>query len=165
MPDAWVPIHDWPGPDTPLGKLFFANAALALAVWRSLDKSDNFAFGMIANAEAESALDPTAKGDYGLDRKPTAFGLHQLHMDRIAIVKARWGIDIATLPPLGLQIVAAYHELETFLYLGKAQIEAAANPSDAGAAACTYFERPLVQIESMRRGQMAQRWADHFKGL
>ena len=57
-----------------------ANARTIYAFWRGVELSHAVACGFVANADAESSLDPTLVGDNG-----KAVGLHQWHGDRRAI--------------------------------------------------------------------------------
>src|SRR5271166_4038779 len=66
-----TPIPAWPDSATPEGKTFFANAKAILAAWRAKGVGNPFAFGMLAQGEAESSLDPNAKGDH-VKGEPTA---------------------------------------------------------------------------------------------
>lgn len=82
---------------------FFGNATAIFKAWKSHGINKPFALGMLAQAEAESGPDPTAKGDH-VKGEPTAFGLHQWHGPGIAAIKTATGIDIASLPAIPDQI-------------------------------------------------------------
>src|SRR5271157_4636720 len=108
-------IPAWPDPSTKEGAAFFANATAYVTALKAHLDSNAFALGMLANAEAESSLDPAAEGDHvgsGAGRVATAFGLHQWHADRIAAIKAGSGIDIVTFPPVEIQAEAVWWELQ-----------------------------------------------------
>ncbi|MGO9428778.1 hypothetical protein, partial [Rhodoblastus sp.] len=58
-----LPLPAWPEETTPEGLTFFGNAAAILAAWRAHGAPNAFALGMLAQAEAESSLDPNAMGE------------------------------------------------------------------------------------------------------
>jgi Phage tail lysozyme len=150
-------IPAWPDPATAEGKTFFANALVIVDSWRNHGFSIPFALGMLANAEAESSLDPTAMGDRG-----TAFGLHQWHGDRIAAIRKSTGIDIAALPPIETQIAAAIWELSNLPWVGMSAIKSQTTAYGAAMQACALFERAGALDATQRRGSMAERWSAHF---
>lgn len=173
-----LPIPAWPDPTTPEGKTFFANAIEIFDLWKSYGKSNQFALGMLANAEAETSLNPNERGDY-IDANgkplpwsvhpvgtPTAFGLHQWHEGRVAIMKLPppkgCGVDIMALPPIADQIRAANWELDTFTAYGRSAITAASTAYGAAYQACVLFERAGAANAADRRGKMAERFAVWF---
>lgn len=115
------------------------------------------ACGMVAQADAESGFNTHACGDGG-----EAYGLWQMHMDRIRPIREAIGIDIAAFPDVLEQCAAAWHELETTESFARREICAARTPYEAGYAACRYYERPASQAEWDKRGWIADRWARVF---
>lgn len=160
-----LPIPAWPDAGTSEGKVFFANALTIVRAWKSYHVSNAFAFGMLANAEAESSLDPTAKGDHDQHGEPTAFGLHQLHGDRTAAIKAALDIDIEAGATIEAQVEAAMWELTKFPYLGFTAIKAAATAEDAAIAIALQYERAGATNAASRRAAMAARWVTHWASL
>ncbi len=162
-----LPIPAWPDPSTPEGVTFFGNATAIVAAWKAYKVSNPFALSMLAQAEAESGLDPAAKGDHeklpgGALGEPTAFGLHQWHGPRIAAIKAATGIDVAALPPIASQIGAAWWELTSLPWVGMKAIQSQETAYGAAMQACALFERAGALDAATRRGQMAERWSVHF---
>lgn len=163
-----IDIPAWPDPETPEGVTFFANAMAIVAAWRAHGVGDHFALGMLANAEAESSLDPNAKGDH-VKGEPTAFGIHQWHAPRLAAIKRATGADILADVLAGkgnvqTQVEAAWWELSNFpAGYGVNAISAAASPYMAAYQACALFERAGAADAAQRRGQMATRWAAWFQ--
>ncbi len=160
-------LPEWPEETTLEGLTFFGNAAAILAAWRAHAASIAFALGMLAQAEAESSLDPNAKGDH-VKGEPTAFGLHQWHAGRLNAIKAQHGADILADVKAGrgsvqIQIDAASWELDTFAYYGKKAIESASTAYMAAHQACALFERAGAADAAARRGAMAERWAVYFQ--
>jgi hypothetical protein len=88
-----LPLPAWPDPASPEGAAFFGAAHAILAAWKAHGVANPFAFGMLAQAEAESSLDPNARGDH-VKGEPTAFGLYQRHKARLAAIRGAKGIDI-----------------------------------------------------------------------
>ena len=151
-----LPIPAWPDPNTPQGVTFFGNATTIVAAWKAHKVSNSFALGLLAQAEAESGLNPNAKGDH-VKGEPTAFGLHQWHGARIAAIKHATGIDIAALPPIASQIEAAWWELTNLPWVGMKAIVAQETAYGAAMQACALFERAGALDAATRRGQMAER--------
>jgi len=166
------PIPAWPDSATPEGATFFANARAILAAWADHGLGDPFALGMLAQAEAESSLDPNAKGDYpnhDRTRAPTAFGLYQWHAPRLAAIKAGTGIDVmadvlAGQGSIQTQIEAAWWELNNAPCFGMKAIESQATAYGAALQACVLFERAGALDAAQRRGRMAERWAVYASG-
>ena len=142
---------------------YYANAKTIFDWWRMKGRSRNFALGMLAQADAESSLNPLAVGDHG-----GAFGLHQLHMDRVKLIRdgnKQWPgchIDVSKLPLIATQLAAVAWELDHSESLARRMIEAATTPYEAGSNACYYYERPGALGQAVKRGMIAQRWGDHF---
>ncbi len=162
-------IPAWPSHDTPEGAAFFANAKAVVAAWKSKRVSNAFAFGMLAQAEAESTLDPNAKGDRDAKGEPTAFGLHQWHGPRLSAIKARTGIDIlaAVLGGKGdvkNQIAGAWWELTSLPWAGMKAIQSQSTAYGAAMQATALFERAGALDAAERRGRMAERWVSWFSG-
>ena len=160
----------WPDPATSEGAAFFAAARKVFALYRTAGFDNPFAFGMLAQAEAESSFDPNALGDYvDLDGKPlawsahptgtpTSFGAHQRKVARTTairdgrrdgagrIVAPGLGFDIAYLAKTGLntlenEIRATLWELNAFPSFGFAAIRAAGTAYGAAYTATVTFER------------------------
>ena len=153
-----IPLPEWPDPKSELGKTFFANARAYFVEWKSFGVSNPFALGFLANAEAESSLDPRAENP-----REQAYGLHQWHMPRIQAIKANTDIDITTFPSIADQVRAARWEILTYPALGYLNTIDARTASAAGEAVCKYFERAGAADAMQRRGAMAERWAVWFQ--
>jgi hypothetical protein len=142
---------------------YTANARAIYAWWRARGMSHVFACGMLAQADAESSLDPNAIGD-----RDEAFGLHQLHMDRIKLIRdgdKQWpgcGIDLSKLPAVPLQLDAVFWELQHSEQHALTEVLAATTAYDAGAAASRFYERPGAAGQAAKRGELAQKWDRTF---
>lgn len=159
-----IPV--WPDPATPEGVKFFGFAHAIAASWKAHNVSNAFALGLLAQAEAESSLDPNAAGDH-VSGEPTAFGIHQWHGPRLAAIKAATGIDIIASVKAGegdvqSQVGAAWWELNHLPWVGMKAIASQATAYGAAMQACSLFERAGALDAATRRGHMAERWAAHF---
>ena len=121
----------------------YYNAAKEIqAFWLSVGLSPANALGLLAQADAESSLNPKAIGDNG-----KAFGLHQLHMDRVLVVRdgdkyhPGCGIDISKLPSIADQLQGVWWELQHSEKHALALLRLETNAYGSGAAGCAY-ERP-----------------------
>ena len=172
-----APIPAWPDPASPEGATFFGRAHAVAAAWKAHGVGNAFALGMLANAEAESSLDPNAIGDR---HTGGAYGLYQRHADRIAairdgvrdakgrVVKPGLGFDLKALALAGSNTVqndveAAWWELNAFSFFGLKAIEAQATAYGCAAQACATFERAGAEDAADRRGQMGERWVAWFQ--
>ena len=169
----------WPDASTSEGQTFFANATAIFKAWKAKGCGNPMALAMVAQAEAESSLDPNTMGDY-VDAQgkrlawsahptgtPTAFGLYQRHPSRLEAIKAALGIDIVAAVKAGRNTVendveAAWWELKVFPYLGLAAIESQGTSYGAAIQACALFERAGAANAAQRRGAMAERWSAHI---
>ena len=158
-------IPQWPTPDTPAGQTFFANALAIVKAWRSYHVPNPMVFGFLANAEAESSLDPAAKGDHDERGEATAHGLYQLHGDRTDVIKAALDIDIVAGATIEAQVEAAMWELTKFSYFGLAEIKAATTAADAAIAICQKYERAGAAGAAQKRAAMAERWVTRWAAL
>lgn len=134
-------------------------AALIFKFWLAAGFSPAQAAGLLAQADAESSLDPKAVGDH-----KQAFGLHQWHGSRADTIKAGCGIDLTKLPPLEDQLRAALWELQNAEKDALAKIKEASTASAAGYAAARYWERPGSSAQWTKRGATAANWAAYFAG-
>jgi hypothetical protein len=125
--------------------------------WLAQGWARHHACGMVAQADAESSFNPKAIGDHH-----HAYGLYQLHMDRVLLIKNGCGVDISTLPDVDTQLKGIWWELQHSEKHALAMITAATNAYDAGAAACRYYERPGHPGEMDKRGRLAQTWMAYF---
>ncbi len=165
MTDA-LTIPVWPEAGTPEGVTFFGNARMIAAAWKAHGVSNPFALAMLTMAEAESSLNPNAMGDH-VDGEATAFGMHQWHAARLAVIKTATGIDVVADVKAGrgsiqTQVEAAWFELAKFAWAGKTAIEAQTHARLAAVQATALFERAGAVDAANRRGQMAERWAAWF---
>lgn len=162
------PIPAWPDAGAKDGALFFVAARELRDGFVKLGYSPIMAYGLIAQAEAESSLDPNALGDHeGPNKIPSAFGLFQRHAQRCAAIRQALGFDIVSLVIAGKntianEIKATDWELKTFPYLGLAALMAATSSSEAGQIGCTQFERAGAAGAASKRGRMATRWENFF---
>ena len=116
------------------------------------------ACGMVAQADAESSFRPMVVGDHG-----EAHGLFQLHADRIALIKAGCGADMAHEPDPFKQCLGVWWEMtKGHEKHALAAIRAATTAYDAGAAACRFYERPGAPGQPAKRGALAQAWFARF---
>ena len=136
---------------------YYTAAATIYKFWLANGFTPVQAAGLLAQADAESSLNSAAVGDHD-----EAFGLHQWHFDRIALIKRGCGIDLKTLPPLADQLKAALWELEHPEHGAMARIQAAKSAYDAGYAAARYWERPNSTLQYQKRGDKAEAWATYF---
>lgn len=136
---------------------FYAAAATIHKFYISNGLTSAQACGLLAQADAESSLNPAAVGDRG-----QAFGLHQWHPARIDAIRNGCGIDLRRLPPLEDQLKAALWELNHTERRALVAIKAAKTAYDAGYAACRYWERPAGAAQYARRGARAEAWEAWF---
>ena len=136
---------------------YYATAATIYKFWLANGFSPAQAAGLLAQADAESSLNPNAVGDHD-----SAFGLFQWHGARATLIKAGCGIDVTKWPPLADQLKAALWELEHPEHGALLQIRAAKTAYDAGYAAARYWERPGSTLQYSRRGDKAEAWAVYF---
>ncbi len=115
------------------------------------------AAGLLAQADAESSLNPQAVGDHD-----KAFGLFQWHGARAAAIRSGCGIDLTTLPPLADQLEAALWELTVPEHHALQMILATTTAYDAGYAAARFWERPGSTLQYAKRGDKAEAWAVYF---
>lgn len=116
------------------------------------------ACGLLAQADAESSLNPKAVGDHD-----EAFGLDQWHGSRAAAILKGCGVDLTRLPPLADQLKAALWELENTEKAAFAKIRATRTAYDAGYAAALYWERPSDPAQYEKRGNKAEVWLMYFE--
>jgi Phage tail lysozyme len=136
---------------------YYDNAEQIYQFWLSVGLTKPQACGMLAQADAESSLNPSAVGDKG-----KAFGLHQLHADRCELIQKGCDIDITKLPSLEDQLKGVWWELQHSEHHALAEIKTAITPYDAGAIACKYYERPAAATQQQYRGKKAQNWFSYF---
>ncbi len=136
---------------------YHAAAATIYKFWRGAGFSPAQAAGLLAQADAESSLNPNAVGDHD-----QAFGLHQWHGPRAAAIKGGCGIDVTKLPPLVEQFKAALWELEHTEHGALVHIRAAKTAYGAGYAAARFWERPGSTEQYAKRGDKAEAWAVYF---
>lgn len=140
-------------------KTYYASAATIYSFWLANGFTPAQAAGLLAQADAESSLNPNAIGDHD-----TAFGLNQWHGSRAVAIRKGCGVDLCAkpMPPLGDQLKAALWELQHTEKAALARILAAHTAADAGAAACRYWERPGSSAQWAKRGVKAEEWAIYF---
>lgn len=142
---------------------YYANAKTIYDFWIDVGLTPEQSCGMLAQADAESSLDPKAFGDKG-----HAYGLHQIHMDRIVLIRDGnsvydgCGIDISTFPPLEDQLNGVWWELQNSKHKALAFIQSAKTATEAGSLACQYYEVPGAPGQLEKRGVLAQKWFDYF---
>jgi hypothetical protein len=115
------------------------------------------ASGLLAQADAESSLDPKAIGDHG-----QALGLDQWHTSRVDAIRKGCGVDLSKLPPLEDQLKAALWELQHTEKPALARIKATTTAYDAGYDAARFWERPASTAQYAKRGSAAEKWAVQF---
>ncbi len=136
---------------------YYAAAATIYSFWLSAGFSPAQAAGLLAQADAESSLNPQAVGDHD-----KAFGLFQWHGVRAAAIKRGFGIDVKTLPPIEDQLKAALWELNHTEHGALMRIRMARTAYEAGHDACRYWERPGSTEQYAKRGDKAESWAVYF---
>jgi hypothetical protein len=175
-----VTLPEWPDAATRESVAFFGRAHAIVAAFRAHGTPIPAALAMLTMAEAESSLDPNAKGDY-LDASgkplpwsahptgmPSAYGLFQWHVARLNAIRAETGVDIqaAVLAGKGdvqTQCEAAWHELSHGPGYGLKAIEAASTAHMAATQATAFYEKAGAADAAQRRGQMAERCAVYFQ--
>lgn len=136
-------------------------STFAMDFFKAQGWSDAQAAGLVANLAAESNLDPTAKGDWGLTG-PQARGIGQWHPDRQQEFKKWAGFPIwDDRADFMKQLEFVQHELTDGAEDKAGRLlRATQNASDAGAVVSRYYERPgrdeaVRAAEAAKRGQMA----------
>jgi hypothetical protein len=137
---------------------YYSNAAIIFEFFKSVGLLPEQAAGMLAQADAESSLDPKAVGDHG-----EASGLFQLHGIRADAIKAGCGIDIKALPDVLEQCKGVWFELQHSEKRALAKLREATLAYEAGFAACKFFERPGAPGQPEKRGNTAEKWLAHFQ--
>lgn len=130
------------------------NAAHAVAVLVGLGWTRIHAIGAVANVEAESGLNPNARGDFH-HGAPTAFGLCQWHEDRVNAIFHATGINVRT-AGIDAQLKALDWEMRHTQADAFAAVSKAGTPFQAGYEFCAFFERPAnLHQQATLRGNMA----------
>jgi hypothetical protein len=111
------------------------------------------AAAFVEQADAESSFEPSVRGDHG-----EAFGLFQMHDDRIDAIKRATGIDIVATPAVEKQLDGVWWELTHPELIHLNQILKSRNAYDAGCLACKLWERAGAPGQPPKRGQGAQAW-------
>jgi hypothetical protein len=140
-----------------LSSTYETNASTIYRFWRAAGFSPAQAAGLLAQADAESSLNPEAVGDHD-----QAFGLDQWHALRADAIRNGCGVDLTKLPSLADQLKAALWELQHTEKHALIQIMATKTAYDAGYAACRFWERPASVAQYSRRAAMAEKWAAYF---
>lgn len=138
-------------------KTYYANAATIYKFWLDAGFTPAVAAGLLAQADAESSLNPLAVGDHD-----SAFGIDQWHPARVQAILTGCGVDLTKKPPLADQLKAALWELQHPEKGALAKIVAAKTAYDAGHDACRYWERPASTAQYAKRGDKAEAWAVYF---
>lgn len=115
------------------------------------------ALGMVAQAQGESAFEPTAIGDHD-----NAVGLFQLWPERRAAIKAGCGVDITPQTSIEDQCFGVWWELMNVERKALSMIKAATTPYEAGYNAEVYYERSGTPGDPEKRGNFAVTWAQTF---
>lgn len=109
------------------------------------------AAGIVANLQAESNLNPGARGDSGL-----AYGIGQWHPDRQANFRKAIGRDIQG-STFEQQLKFVQHELTHSESGAGKRLQGATSAREAGAIVSRYYERPAdANGEASRRGARAE---------
>jgi hypothetical protein len=140
-------------------KTYYANAAAIFSFWvKTAGLTEAQACGMVAQADAESSLNPLAVGDHD-----QAFGLDQWHQARIDAIRNGCGVDLRKRPPLADQLRAALWELKNTEKTAWTQIRMAQTAYQAGYNAARFWERPGDTAQYARRGDKAEQWLVYFQ--
>lgn len=115
------------------------------------------ACGIVAQAQGESAFEPTAIGDHD-----NAVGLFQLWPARRMAIRLGCGINITPQTSIADQCAGIWWELQNPERHALAMIQAAKTPYDAGYAASKYYERSAIASDPDKRGNFAVTWAVTF---
>lgn len=132
-------------------------STFAMDFFKAQGWKDHQAAGIVSNLAAESNLDPTAKGDWGLTG-PQARGIGQWHPDRQQAFKEWAGFPIwDQRADLMKQLEFVQHELTQGAEQKAGRLlQASQNASEAGAVVSRYYERPAAaDAEAAKRGAMA----------
>jgi hypothetical protein len=143
---------------------YYANAVEIYDFWTQVAKlTPEQACGMLAQADAESSLNPTAFGDKKGDDY-TAWGLYQIHTDRAAVIKDATGVDLTTLPSIADQHKAVWWELTNVLLEERAliKVQACTTASEAGSVACQYYERAGAPGQAAKRALRSEQWYEYL---
>lgn len=149
-------IHD-------LTSAYYDNANAIYDFWIANGLTPAQACGMVANADAECSLNPTLVGDKG-----KAFGLHQWHMDRVAMIRdggqgyKGCGVDVSKQTDLSSQLKAALWELTHSEHHAFALIKATTTPETAGCMVCIAYERSGLADQPAKRAAKAASWSTYF---
>ena len=108
-------------------KTYDASAATIIKFWKGAGLALAQTCGLLAQADAESSLNPKAVGDHD-----EAFGLDQWHVSRIDAIRNGCGVDLTKLPPLADQLKAALWELTHTETAAWTRIKATRTAYDAG---------------------------------
>lgn len=138
---------------------YFSNAVTIYKFWIGNGFTPAQACGLLAQADAESSLNPNAIGDHD-----EAFGIHQWHSGRAKAIKKGCGVNLMMhpLPSLEDQLKAAFWELKGPEHLAMEKIMQAKTAFAAGSAACQFWERPGALGQPAKRGLEAEKWAVYF---
>ena len=137
--------------------VYYQNAKTIFDFWRSNGLTVAQACGLLAQADAESSLNPEAVGDHG-----RAFGIDQWQPPRCKAIVEGCGIDLTKLPPLETQLKAALWEFKGPERHAFEAIRQQTTAYDAGFVACRLWERPASPAQWARRGISAHKWFEYF---
>jgi hypothetical protein len=148
---------------------YYVAAQQVVDFWVSKGFTLQQAYGFLANACAESSLNPKARGDYdkALDIYK-AHGLHQLHNDRCLLIRdggqgyKGCGIDILLYPDIPTQLAAIWWELQHSERHALGLIKQTKTAYDAGWTICHYYERPGAPGQAEKRGKASLEWETWF---
>ncbi|MER0991617.1 phage tail tip lysozyme [Pseudomonas aeruginosa] len=132
-------------------------STFAMDFFKAQGWTDAQSAGLVANLAAESNLDPTAKGDWGLTG-PQARGIGQWHPDRQQAFKKWAGFPIwDDRADFMKQLEFVQYELTQGAEQKAGKLlMAAQNAQDAGGVVSRYYERPAAaDAEAAKRGAMA----------
>jgi ATP/maltotriose-dependent transcriptional regulator MalT len=144
-------------------KQYYDNANTIYNFWLSNGFTKEQACGLLTQADAESSLNPYAKGDKDkVTNEYKAFGLYQLHTDRVALIKTHCGIDMTTETDVTKQLQGVLWELNHSEKKALNEIKKANTAYMAAFAACKYYERPGAIGQADKRGIKAGVWFEYF---
>jgi len=136
---------------------YYASASAIYSFFTAKGLTPEQACGVVAQADAESSMRVNVIGD-----KDHAFGLFQLHSDRVAPIKSKTGIDMKT-ATLEQQCEGVWFELHFSEKKALAALLATKTAFDAGHDLCRFYERPASTAQYQVRGDKAENWLAYFK--
>jgi hypothetical protein len=147
------PLPDWPALDSPFGQAYFTRMAHLYNCLIKAGFHNPAAVGIIANADMESAIEPTAVGDEG-----NAFNIFQWWWaPRGMAILQGCGVDVRTETRMDQIVAALTWELAYPYATTFTAVSAATTGADAAGKFCDMFEGASAPGAHQRRQDDALR--------